>query len=236
MWKAILVDDEVKGTENLSLLLNRLCPEVEVKGIAHTLLDTLDLVLQVKPDIAFLDIHMPDFSGLEVAEKIKTAVPYIIFVTAHQEYAIQALRAGAQDYLLKPVDDDDLLACIKRLKQQLPAEKKQTSGGSILKIPVKDGFLFIRRDELLRVEGAGSYAYIIMSNGVRHLVSKSIGEIDKMLAGDAQFFRCHNSHIVHLGKVIRFVNKDGYFVQMADGSLPDVSRKYKDQLLELLNW
>lgn len=236
--KAVIIDDEERSAENLSLLLDRLDAGIEVAGVAHTALDGLAICDRVRPDIIFLDIQMPGSDGLELAPHLKKLCRHIVFVTAHQQYAVPALRLGAKDYLVKPVSETDLHDCLQRLplngdpaEQALP--EKKASGG-ILRIPVKDGFLFIRREDLVRVEGSGSYSYLFLESGAKHLVSKSIGQMEELLGDDRNFFRCHNSHIVQLRKVERFISQEGLFVQLKDGSRAEVSRKNKDELLQLI--
>lgn len=235
--KAVIIDDEERSAENLSLLLHKIAPEIEIGGIAHNALKGLDLCNRVRPDIIFLDIQMPGSDGLELAPHLQDLSTHIVFVTAHQNYAVAALRIGARDYLVKPVSESDLETCLERIFSYAIARPQTSEGkmaGSILRIPVKDGFLFIRREDLLRVEGSGSYSNLYLANGTKHLVSKSIGQMEELLGEDKRFFRCHNSHIVQVAKIERFISQDGFFVQMNDGSKAEVSRKNKEELLQLI--
>jgi len=235
--KAIIIDDEIKSATNLQLLLGQVAPEVEVMALAHTALDGVKAIRAHQPQVVFLDIQMPANSGFDVLDHLGELHPDIVFVTAHEEYAVRALRSEAFDYLLKPVDEGELEDCVKRLlerhaKGETPRAAEAVSG--LLNIPVKDGWLFIRRQELLRVEASGSYAYIYLENGTKHLVSKSIGELQKMLGDDPRFYRCHNSHIVNMNKIKRFINAEGYFVLMSDDSKAEVSRRNKEEFLQLM--
>jgi two-component system LytT family response regulator len=115
MIKAVIIDDEERSAENLSLLLNRLEADIEVAGVAHTALDGLAICDRVRPDIIFLDIQMPGSDGLELAPHLKKLCGHIVFVTAHQQYVVHALRLGAKDYLVKPVSENDLDDCLKRV-------------------------------------------------------------------------------------------------------------------------
>ncbi|TND08273.1 MAG: two-component system, LytT family, response regulator [Bacteroidetes bacterium] len=242
MQTAVIIDDEIKSAQNLELLLGQVRDELKVTvlGLAHNALEGIKLIREKKPGIIFLDIHMPGNSGFDVAEHLEEPLPQLVFVTAHKEYVVKALRAGANDYLLKPVDVEDLEECLQRLEERrqlsfLPqGEAADSANNAVISIPVKDGCLFIRRDELVRVEASGSYAFLYLDEGVKHMVSKSIGELGKLIGEDPRFFRCHNSHIVNLGKVKRFINTEGYFVQMSDDSKVEVSRRLKDEFMEAI--
>lgn len=234
MSTAIIIDDEEPAIENLSLTLQKVAPELELKGTASNALKGLELVKQHKPDIVFLDINMPGGGGLELAPMIRSFGVAVVFVTAYEKYAVDALRLGAQDYLVKPVSEEEVSACLTRIRTHGKPADPIKQAGHILRIPVKDGFLFIRREDLLRIEGSGSYSTIFLDNNNKHLVTKSIGQMEEMLGSDNRFFRCHNSHIVALAKIVRLISQDGLSIQMADGSKAEVSRKKKEELLQLI--
>jgi len=232
--KAVIIDDEPRSAEQLQHVLAEAAPEIEVAGLAHDALNGLALLRSQSPDILFLDVEMPGPSGFDLLEHVDVHRLKIIFVTAHADYSIRAIRAGADDYLLKPVSAADLKACLARLAQSGAPDPQRLQGNDILRFPVKNGFIFVRRSELLHVEGAGSYAYLHLLKGVRHMISRNIGQMEKLLAEDPRFFRCHNSHIINLDHVERFISTDGNFVQLRDGSQAEVARKMKEQLFRLL--
>lgn len=240
MRTAIIIDDEMKSAQNLELLLDQVRDELKVNviGLAHSALEGLGQIHEKKPDIIFVDINMPGNSGLDMAAQLEEPLPQMVFVTAHREYVVKALRIGASDYLLKPVDLDELEECLERLNESRQLRemeaREESAAAPVITIPVKDGCLFIRREEIVRVEASGSYAFLHLDGAIRHLVSKSIGELGRLIGEDPRFFRCHNSHIVHLGKVKRFITTDGYFVQMSDESKVEVSRRLKDEFLEAM--
>lgn len=236
---AVIIDDEPAAAENLLLTLQKASPETGIAGTAANALKGLELVNRVKPDIIFLDINMPGGDGLELAPLLKDSGARLVFVTAYEQHAVSALRIGAHDYLVKPVSEEELRACLERIGRQTQAVPVRTADtpktAGILRIPVKDGFLFIRREDLVRVEGSGSYSNLYLDNGTRHVVTKSIGQMEDLLNGDNRFFRCHNSHIVQVSKIERFISSDGLYVQMTDGSKAEVSRKNKEELLKLID-
>ncbi|HYG53154.1 MAG TPA: LytTR family DNA-binding domain-containing protein [Flavobacteriales bacterium] len=244
MITAVIVDDELKGAQSLEILLKKADAGIAVRGIATNALDGIKLVKENDPEILFLDVQMPGHSGFEVLEHIDRDHVFVIFTTAHQEYAIQALRKKAFDYLLKPIDPEELAESIARVRKALQNEttsepiivsSKQKRGTGVYKlsIPVKEGVLFLNQDDIVRIEGSGSYSYIYMDNKEKHLVSKSLKELSDNL-NEELFFRCHNSHIIHIGKVKKFIRTDGNFVQMEDGSMAEVSRTRKDEFMSLV--
>lgn len=234
---AILVDDEEKSLKNLSILLAENCPDIEIIGAASNALEAVKAVMSEKPDIVFLDVQMPGYNGFDVLENIKGTPVTVIFTTAHKDYAINALRKGAFDYLLKPVDIDELKVCIERAKEKImPVERTGVSvpaASSIIELSVKDGIIFIKQEQIVRLEAAGSYTTFFLENNVRHLVSKSMKEYEALL-DPAVFFRCHNSHIINLKLVSKFVHNNGYFAELSNGSVVEVARRNKDLFLQRL--
>jgi two-component system LytT family response regulator len=245
MLNAIIVDDEIKGAQSLEILLKKVDPGIKIAGIATSALDGIRLVKETNPDILFLDVQMPTHSGFEVLEHIDCDKIFVVFTTAHAEFAIQALRKKAFDYLLKPIDPEELRASVNRVHKAITEDKSvekeiafksttSVTNANKLSIPVKDGVLFLNQGDIVRIEGSGAYSYIFMGNKEKHLVSKSLGELSGML-NEALFFRCHNSHIIHIGKVKKFIRNDGNFVQMEDGSMAEVSRTKKDEFMALVS-
>jgi two-component system LytT family response regulator len=230
MISAILVDDEEKSIKNLELLLSQHCPGVQVIDRASNALNAVRAILDKRPDLVFLDINMPGFNGFDVLENIGTVPVTIVFTTAHRNYAISALRKGAFDYLLKPIDTEELKDCVARVSQKLG---KQTGGTGMIGLSVKDGIIFIKPADLIRVEAAGSYTTFYLENNVRHLASRSMKEYEGQL-DPAVFFRCHNSHIINLRKVVKFIHSNGYFAEMTNGAVVEIARRQKETFLEKL--
>jgi two-component system LytT family response regulator len=236
MITAILVDDEEKSIRNLELLLADSCPDVQITGRAANALEAVQLILNLRPDIVFLDVHMPGYSGFDVLENIQGSGALMIFTTAHKNYAISALRKGAFDYLLKPVDTDELKGCVERARAQLqkPAPTKNAGGGhGIIELSVKDGIIFIRTADLVRLEASGSYTIFYLDNNVKHMASKSLNQYEGLLDSSV-FFRCHNSHIINLKKVVKYIHSNGYFAELSNGSTIEIARKNKELFLEKL--
>ncbi|HYG53191.1 MAG TPA: LytTR family DNA-binding domain-containing protein, partial [Flavobacteriales bacterium] len=197
----------------------------------------ISMINDYHPDLVFLDISMPDMNGFELLEKTSYKDFKLVFVTAHQEYAIQAIKNSAFDYLLKPVDADDLKKCLERIE----SEKKghvvngaqsnyKTVSTRPVEISVKDGIIYLKQTDIVRLEASRSYTVFYLDGGVKHVASRSLKEYEAYL-DTSVFYRCHNSHVVNLQKVQKFINRDGFFAQMKDGSVADVSKTNKEEFL-----
>jgi two-component system LytT family response regulator len=232
--EAIIIDDEKKLAESLEIMLGKINEEITCVGIAHNAMDGIKLINSLKPQVVFLDINMPQHSGFDLLEAIGDKDFIVIFTTAHEEYAIQAIKHKAFDYLLKPIDMDELKTCVQKIKKEISSKKKKhphsVDKPLQVQIPVKEGTLLIKQEEIIHIEANGSYSTIHMSNAEKHLVTKNLKAMEELLHPDL-FFRCHNSHIIHLHKIKKVLKTDGLFLEMEDGSVIEVSRNKKDELL-----
>lgn len=237
MISAILVDDEEKSLKNLSILISDHCENVEIISTASNALEAVKVILSKKPDLVFLDVQMPGYNGFDVLEQIKEVEATVIFTTAHKDYAINALRKGAFDYLLKPIDTEELKSCIERANEKINKEKgfaqSPNSITGIIELSVKDGIIFIKQEQIVRLEASGSYTLFFMENDTKHLVSKSMKEYEALLDPNV-FFRCHNSHIINLKMVSKFNHNNGYFAELTNGSVVEIARRNKDLFLQRL--
>jgi len=231
MVTAIIVDDENKSIKNLEFLIQNYCKEINIVNTANNALEAVKIILQEKPDIIFLDVQMPGYTGFDVLDQLQGIETKIIFTTAHKEYAIQALRKGAFDYLLKPVDVEDLKNCVDRVIEKINKRAEEYPG--TIELSVKDGIIFIKQQDIVRLEASGSYTTIHLDNNIKHLASKSMKEYEKLL-NPAVFYRCHNSHVINLKKVVKFVSNNGFFAEMNNGSMAEIARKNKEEFLTKL--
>lgn len=188
-----------------------------------------------KPDLVFLDISMPKMSGFTLLSKLNYRDFKLVFTTAHKDYAIEAIKNGAFDYLLKPISNEDFKICIDKIihEQKRVLKKLTTSSISPIEIHVKDGIVYVKQKDIVRLEASRSYTEFHLDGGIRHVASKAIGEYEALL-DPSVFYRCHKSHIINLQKVQKFVSQNGFFALMTDGSMPDVSQRNKDVFLERL--
>lgn len=240
--RAVIVDDEQSGRDSLRRLLEENCHDVEVVDQAGSVDQAVEVIRLHNPDLVFLDVEMPRGSGFELLKRIERPAFKTIFVTAHNHYAIKAIKFSAADYLLKPVDVDELIASIGQIRSNVgdwPARYQNLSETidhqklSRLAVPVKDGFAFISPDEIIRLQADGSYTHIFTCND-KYTASRNIKEYEDLLL-DRGFFRAHHSHLINLSHVRNFSRTEGYTVVMSDGSVVEVARRKKDQFLQLMS-
>ena len=244
MIKACIVDDEKKGRDSLQRLLEEYCSEVNVIGQADSVESAHQFILKNKPDLVFLDVEMPQGSGFELLKRFEKINFKTIFVTAHQHYAIKAIKFSAVDYLLKPVDVDELLAAVHHANETNHhnhhlhytglLENMENSKAGKIAIPVKDGVAFINPLDIIRFQADGTYTHIYTKTD-KYIATKNIKEYEDLLH-ELNFFRAHNSHLINLKHVKHFSRVDGYFAQMSDGSTVEVARRKKEQFLHLMNF
>lgn len=230
MYKAIIIDDERSGIETLNLLLDKYTNGVKVIATATDPLKGISLIEETQPDIVFLDISMPEINGLELVDKLNYKKFKLVFTTAHEGYALKAIKQKAFDYLLKPISVEELKNCINNIISEKNSSVIKNNYPSLIELSVRDGIIFIRSQEIIRLEAAGSYTEFYLDNGVKHLASKNIKEFEDVL-NPAVFYRCHNSHIINLNKIVKLISTDGLLIQMADGSTSALTRKNKEDLL-----
>ncbi len=245
MIKAIIVDDEPYSCEALDALLNRYCPQVKVAGICYSGKEALEEIKEQKPDLLFLDIEMPQMNGFELLQKIQNPDFDLIFTTSYDQYAIKAIRFSALDYLLKPIDRDELQSAVNKvterkqppLTQQLELllQKIQTPARSINKVamPTLEGLNMITVDTIISCASDSNYTVIFLKNKQKIVVSRTLKDVEEILE-DYSFVRIHHSYMVNINEINKYVKGEGGYVVMSDGSTIDVSRSRKDLLLKTL--
>ncbi|HNP49564.1 MAG TPA: LytTR family DNA-binding domain-containing protein [Bacteroidia bacterium] len=243
MISALIVDDEKKNRDSLRKLIAEYCPEVNVAGEASSVEEARVACTKLKPDLVFLDVEMPKGSGFDLLRQFDPIPFKVIFVTAHSHYAIKAIRFAALDYLLKPVDTDDLIAAVKKattngtssasVQYKSLFENLNTQSLIKLAIPIRDGFAFLSPDEIIRLQADGTYTHLFTKDQ-KYTGARNIKEYEQMLS-DHCFFRSHHSHLINLKHVKKFSRLDGYFVEMSDGSQAEISRRKKEEFIELMS-
>lgn len=244
--KAILVDDENGSRESLALLLEKYCPQVQVLAKADSMTSALTAIQKYEPELVFLDIEMPNGSGFDLLEKIKDIDFDVVFITAYDHYAIRAIKFSAVDYLLKPVDPEDLKHAVKRVEEKRLSKKslgdkyktllsnvKSETKLKKVAIPDGDGLVFISLTDIIRCDSDGNYTYFILNNGKKIMSSRTLGEYEEMFEGE-NFFRVHRSHLVNLDHVKKYIKGEGGYVVLSDNSQVEVSRRKKIEFLEKL--
>lgn len=242
---AIIIDDELKGRVALRQKLKDYCPEVEVTGEAENGEEGLILINRLKPDIVFLDIEMPGMGGFEMLTQLQKKNFHLIFTTAYDQYAIQAIRFAAFDYLLKPVDIEELRMAIRKIAdgrreedtsqrlEVLEHNLRSKTAMNKISIPTMEGLLFFNINDIIHVEAQSNYTVFSFINRPRLTVSKTMKEFEDLLPGDI-FFRCHHSHIINLNFIKRYIKGDGGQIELQNGEYVDVARRKKDEFLALM--
>lgn len=242
MLKGIIVDDELKSRESLKKLLTSYCENIEVSATCQNVAEALEAIDTVRPDVVFLDIQMQRETGFDLLTQLGTIDFEIIFTTAHAEYAIKAIKFSAIDYLLKPIDLEELKkavakvqgkqngSIVERMRQLLQNIKSPVSENK-LALPTADGLTFIKVSDILYFKASGNYTEIFMNGGQKHLVSRHLKEYDDLLS-DQNFFRIHHSYLINISFISSYVRGEGGYVVMSDNSSLDVSRRKKEAFLE----
>jgi len=239
--RAVIIDDEPKLRTVLEIKLANKCPSVELVGVAGDAEEGYRLIKSESPDLVFLDIAMPGESGFDLLEKFDSIDFDIIFVTGFNEYAIDALKVSAIDYLLKPVRSEDLIEAVKKASNR-KEERNIVSRYQVLKhnlnhvgdqqtkiaIPGTEAYDFVTIEDIVRLEGWQKYTRIYLNNGAVIVSSYNIGVYRKMLE-NFSFFNCHKSHLVNSKHIKRYL-REGTVVMNDDAQVP-VSRRKKDEFL-----
>ncbi|MES2678834.1 MAG: LytTR family DNA-binding domain-containing protein, partial [Bacteroidota bacterium] len=228
MLRAVIIDDELIGINTLKVLIEKHTQGMKVVAIATEPEKGIELIEDYKPDVVFLDINMPRINGFQLLETTRFKDFKLVFTTAYQEHAIKAIKKKAFDYLLKPIHIEELKTCVESVLESLgkkPAETKPHHG-QIIELSVKNGIIFIKQQEIIRLEADRSYTIFYLTDGVKHVASKCLKEFEVFLDPDI-FYRCHPSHIINLNKVVRIISDDGLFVQMSDASKPELLKRNK---------
>ena len=233
MLTAIIVDDELHGRENLKMIIETYCPEIEVLGLADSVVNASELLNVHHPDVVFLDINMPVLDGFDFLEEHNERDFMAVFVSAHEEFGISAVKAGAADYLLKPVNIKELKLTVKRL---FYLQNKKIKDGIIyetgkLVIPAAHGFNVLVIDDIIRLEAEGCYTKVIIKDGKDTIVSRTLKDFENMLPKE-KFYRIHKSHLINLKCVKEYLNVNGNFVIMTDGSKTEISRRKAPEFIQ----
>ena len=241
--KTIIIEDNHLARKFLTELLEEYCPNINLCGTASNIHAGRELIQKVKPELVFLDVEMPQGTGFNLLENIKNFDFQVIFTTAHEKYALQAIKYSALDYLLKPVDLDDLLQAVEKAEQQQPKDVSalkiqtllqnlDTKPQNVQKLVLKDryGMQIIKVQDIIRLEAEGSYTKFYLNNGKTLVISKSLKEYDNLLP-TTDFFRSHQSHLVNMEYLERYDTRDGDILKMIDGSEVPISRRKRDMLI-----
>lgn len=241
---AILVDDEPDGIKTLEKLIKRHCPEVHVAGTCSNASAARTMITDIKPDVVFLDIQMPGTTGLELLAQLTPKAFEVVFVTAYNQYMLQALQYSAVDYLLKPVDEDRLIEAVQRVSMRIKEGRQDEKIGALLHnisktgnplemrlcLPTQKGFMVLRLEEIIYCRAERSYTEFILIGNKTVLVSRPLADYDELLK-DTSFLRVHKSYLINLHHVREYQRGEGGLVVLSNSDEIEVSRRRKDVFL-----
>lgn len=242
----VIVEDEKNSREGLKNLLEEFCPDTRVVGMAASAEEGIELIKRTQPDLVLLDIEMQTATGFDLLEKLDSIEFDVIFTTAYEQYALKAIKFSALDYLLKPIDVNELTNAINKVREKRKSPSANEQVELLLKnlklenpnshkitLSTSEGMVFIPVVEIIRCEAQGAYTTFFLKSGKKILVSKNLKEYETLLS-EYKFFRIHNSHLINLAEVERYIKSDGGYVVMKDGSQAAISNTRKEEFLELM--
>ena len=240
-YKTVIIDDEKNAQNSLIKIIENFCPELEIAGTAENVKSGINLILSEKPDIVFLDIEMPDGSGFDLLKQLPEHNFSLIFATGHNNFAIKAFKFNAVDYILKPVDIQDVINAVNRAVKNLNIYGNQNAIKQLLQsvnsdkpeklvLKTSENIYIININDIIRCESDGSYTTFFLNNGKKILVSKNLKEYENMLK-DKNFIRTHNSHLINLQYAERYSKSEGGVLYLQNGNQIPVSVRKKEAVL-----
>lgn len=246
---AVLVDDETKNNELLKIYLERYCPTVEVLDVAKTVKKAVKKIDELQPQLIFLDVVLEQGTGFDVLEQLEHKDFMVVFITAFQEYALTAFKFNAIDFILKPIDPKDLIIAVEKAHsniknqfftniEQIKSAKSsivaKTSNYDFIVIPSTKKIYFKQLDEILYFESDGRYSIVHLLNGQSIVVSKNLGEYEKLLAPH-YFFRIHNKYLINIKYIVNINSEDGSSCEIKGNLIFPLAKRRKEELVALLN-
>lgn len=242
--KAVIIDDEQDAVEFISSIIGEYCDSLEVAGKAYNVIQGVQVIKEIKPDLVFLDVEMPNGTGFDLLAQFPEKEFDVVFITAFNHYAIKAIKFSAVDYILKPININEFIDAVSKVLKKR-SEKSSGRNDSLkvlmenlrppspsrLAIPTSDGTEYLNPKDIIRIEADRSYSWFYLNGNRKILVSKHLKEFQELL-GERHFFRSHNSHLVNLKFVRKYIRKEGGYIEMLDGSMIPISRNKKDIFLE----
>jgi two-component system LytT family response regulator len=240
MIKTVIIDDDPGSRKAIFNILTNYCKEVAVAGEAGDVASGYKIIKRLRPDAVFLDIEMPDGNGFDLLELFDTVDFHVIFITAHNQYAIKAFEYSAIDYILKPVDPEKLLKAIKKLKNLSPKKNQSDERVRILlnnknnvskiALPTRNGYRFVKVKDIVRCEAENNYTHFYLQTNEKILVTRTLKDYENILQ-DNFFIRVHQSHLINVDYVEQYIKGDGGTAIMSDGSEVEISRRKKELFL-----
>lgn len=243
MIKSIIIDDEPNSVEVLHEMLTRYCPVISVVATADNIKTARDLILMHQPHLIFIDIEMPFGNAFDLLNNLPAINFEVIFVTAFDNYALNAIKLSALDYLLKPVSIKDLQAAVMKAEEKIKSKnissrienllynlKSPQSSSKRLALPTFEGLIFLDTDDFVRLEASNNYTFIFLKDKSKIIVSRPLKEFESLL-DMSTFSRVHHSHIINHNYIKKYHRGRGGYVEMEDGSSIEVSTRKKEEFL-----
>jgi two-component system LytT family response regulator len=247
MINAVIIEDEKKSMEVLQALVTANCPDVNIIGTADSVSSGLELVKKLSPNLIFLDIEMADGSGFDLLERLGSGNYSVIFTTASDAHALKAIKFSAIDYLLKPIDGDELKVACDKLKEKTPNDaslenlrfllqnfKQPSQQYSKITLPTGNAYEIVNVKDIIRCEADGSYTTFFLESKKKLLVSASLKHYEDLLPPE-DFIRVHHHHLINMNHVVRYLKTDGGYAVMSDGTQIEISRRKKEAFIARLN-
>ena len=246
MIKAVIVDDELNCVEMLEWLIKTYCPVVNVVAMCTSGEKGIEAIMKHRPDVVFLDIEMPKMNGFDMLEKFDSLFFDVVFTTAYNKFAIKAFRYSALNYLLKPVDPEDLQSTIKKLEEKkssvgkeqlnLLLENMKNLSAPVQRIALStgDGLIFVNTADIMYCQAESNYTNVVMAKGNKVLIAKTLKDIDETLSGK-DFFRVHNSYLVNINHIKKFVRGDGGYILMNDDTHITIARSKREEFFDMFS-
>ena len=247
MIKTIIIEDEKKSLEMLAAIIKKNCPELEIVGLAGGVNEGVELINARKPELVFLDISMPDGSGFDLLERVAGNKFELIFATASDQHAIRAIKYSACDYLLKPIDIDELKLAVEKVvkkKNAIPNMenlqfltqhlKRADENFQKITLPTGNAYEIVNVKDIIRCEADGSYTMFYLTDKRKLMVSVGLKHYEELLP-ETDFIRVHHHHLINMAHVVRFLKEDGGYAVMSDGTKIEISRRKKEAFMEKLN-
>ena len=247
MIKCVLIDDEKNALEMMEWLLRTYCPEVEIAAMCNSAEQGIQAIHLHQPDVVFLDIEMPRMNGFDMLEQFDKLFFDVVFCTAYDQFAIKAFKYAALNYLLKPVDPEDLRTTINRIKERKSVPVKEQfnlllqniretvkSTPQRIALTTGDGLIFVPTADIIFCEADSNYTHVILAGGKKIVVSKVLKEIDEALSGP-DFYRVHSSFLININRIKKFVRGDGGYIVMDNDAQITISRSRKEEFMDLFS-
>jgi two-component system LytT family response regulator len=241
--KTVIVDDEKDAVDFIFSIIGEYCPGLTVTGQAYDVKEGVQVIKDLKPDLVFLDVEMPHGTGFDLLTHFPEKEFDVVFITAFNHYAIKAIKFSAVDYILKPININEFIEAVNKVMQKRSSsmfrgnenikallENLKTGVPSRLAIPTSDGMEYLNPKDIIRIEADRSYSWFYITGNRKILVSRNLKEFQDLLS-DRHFFRPHNSYLINLRYVKKYVRKEGGYIEMQDGSDIPISRNRKDLFL-----